>query len=420
MTNPVGLYLWAGPGTIDLLGVKYPRPRIDHQGHMRAYDPDYLRQVQAICGVTDLWATFSWGFSEAREQPHRRFITERLAGIHRLGLRAIGYVQGFNVVTDDFRDRDFFCRDVRGKLLPYSRGRSLTCPNHPATVELIRQRVQAACESGFDAVFVDNILFGLPPFFVSQQAASFFGCACAHCRQQFRHRFGYELNPAEKFGKHAIDDYLTFRSESVFAALALLRQTAERHGKGFGVNLYDFHRHHSGFYFGYDFQKIEPLLDYYLFENHAFVNENRLENGYLRQLVTATDKPVFVVSYQNGIGSEKGFSQRQLDLIFQEAAEIGYAPCLKGGEFTTRGVWHVLGLEGLQRPVVYKNPTRAFAPLAKSRLRSKPRSRLLLKLLSRAYPVIMRLVYDNDHAHRFVHCSGLMRRSLRSLQNFDW
>lgn len=414
-----GFYLWGGPGTIDLLKVKYFDPRIDENGYLEVYDPVYLERATKVLGVTDVWATFSWGFSDEREIIHREFIAQKLPGMKKLGLTVYGYVQGFNVVTDDFSEQGIFCRDPHGKLLPYSKGRSLTCPNNPAALNIIRERVGAACRLDFDGIYIDNILFGLLPFFVSREATSFFGCSCSYCRKKFEQRYGYSLQPSIKYGRKMIEDYLEFRTDSVFAALQSLRMITHGCGKRFGINLYDFHRHHAPFYFGYDFRKIEPLLDYYLIENHAFLPGNKINNCCLKSLAGSTTKPLFVVSYNNGIGMESAFTQQDLDLIYAEAAEIGYFPCIKGSEFTTNGRWHVLKLDNLKMPGQLIPSGIVRAPLEKLTLKRKPFSLWLLRFLSRFYPGIMRFFYNNRYASDILYRSGLMRLSLRSLKNYD-
>ena len=154
--NKIGLYLWGGPGIIDLLKIKYPLPKIDANSHMRAYDFEYLAKAKDILGITDLWVTFSWGFSNEHEQAHRDYIIDRLFRIKALGFTVNAYIQGFNLVTADFNDQDVFCRDPKGKLLPYSRGRSFICPNNPASLAIIKNRVALASKLDFDGIYIDK------------------------------------------------------------------------------------------------------------------------------------------------------------------------------------------------------------------------------------------------------------------------
>lgn len=173
MSRPVGLYSWGGPGTIRLLRAKYRAPRIDEDSFLRLYEPSSLAAARERLGVTDMWVTYSWGFSDATEEPDRRFLRDRLPGFRDQGIRTHAYVQGLNVVTDEFAGRDIFCRDGNGRLLPYSRGRSLTCPNNPEARRIILDRVRAASREDVDGVFVDNIVFGIPPLLVRRDFISF-------------------------------------------------------------------------------------------------------------------------------------------------------------------------------------------------------------------------------------------------------
>lgn len=306
MSRPVGLYAWGGPGTIRLLRAKYRAPRIDEDSFLRLYEPSSLAAARERLGVTDMWVTYSWGFSDATEEPDRRFLRDRLPGFRDQGIRTHAYVQGLNVVTDEFAGRDIFCRDGDGRLLPYSRGRSLTCPNNPEARRIILDRVRAASREDVDGVFVDNIVFGIPPLLVRRDFISFFGCSCRFCRPEFQARYGYPLPAAAKAGPQAIADYLDFRRLSVASLLAEASAICRSSGKSFGVNLYDPLRHTPEIFFGYGAQ--------------------------------------------------------ELGAVWGDAATLGYSPCLKASEFTTGGVWHALDLAAVRTPVAApsRSATRAW------------------------------------------------------------
>lgn len=125
--------------------------------------------------------------------------------------------------------------------------------------------------------------------------------------------------------------------------------------KVFGVNLYDPYWHTPEFYFGYSLAQLDPYLDYYLIENHALAANNR----HLIPLIEAEDKPVFIVSYRDGIGHDAAYTQQQIDTIWSEAAALGYSPALKATEFVTDGVWHALDLSAIHAPTI---SSRASGP----------------------------------------------------------
>jgi len=414
----IGLYLWGGPGIIDLLKVKYPNPKIDIEEHWQAYDDQYLAKAKNILGVTDLWVTFSWGFSDYNERHHRQFIKDKLSSIKKHGFTVHGYVQGFNLVTNDFYDQDVFCRDHHNKLMPYSRGRSFICPNNPEALKIIKERVNQACQLDFDGIYIDNIFFGLFPFFVFKNLTSFFGCSCYYCQKEFKKTYGYDLPLGMKKGQNVIKDYLEFRSDSIYKALKIIQKTAKKHKKLFGVNLYDFKKHNSKVFFGYDIKKINHLLDYYLIENHAFKNKEQVDNSHLNEVINSCGKPVFILSYKNGIGNEPGFNQQQLDLIYSEANNLNYCPCIKGSEYRTKGVWHLLNLNDLKQPqkdLPYEINHKEY----KSRLRTRPIIPYHLPFWNKYYTALMRFLYDNKYANELFHRSYIYTKGIRSIKNYE-
>ncbi|MHA6526044.1 hypothetical protein [Tessaracoccus sp. G1721] len=413
MSPSVGLYAWGGPGTIRLLRAKYRAPRIDEESFLRLYEPDALTAAGTNLGVTDMWVTYSWGFSDRTEAPDRQFLRERLPGFRRQGIRTHAYVQGLNVVTSEFAGRDIFCRDPDGRLLPYSRGRSLTCPNNPEARQIILDRVAAACGEDVDGVFVDNIIFGIPPFLVRRDYIAFFGCSCRFCRAAFQARFGYPLPAAGKAGVQVIADYLDFRRRSVEALLGEVSAVCRATGKQFGVNLYDPLRHTPEVYFGYRLADIAPLVDYHLIENHALAGADGISNGHLSPLIASADTPVFVVSYRQGIGFEPAYGAGEVDAIWSDAEALGYSPCLKVSEFTTNGVWHALDLRSV-RPPVASPSVRPGAAVAARRLRpSSLGERVVARAVEKRYAQLATAAFENDALAYALAKSGFTPRSLR-------
>lgn len=336
-----GIYAWGGPGTVRLLKTKYHQPQIDVESYLTLYDESRLKQAQQLFNLSDVWTTFSWGFSDTTEQEDYEFIIKRLKTFKKLRLRVHGYVQGFNVVTKEFKNQDIFCRDWTGHKQPYSKGRSLTCPCNPQAVKLIKERVERACQAGFDGVFVDNIIFGLPPSFVRLGLTPFFGCACVYCRKEFRKRWGYSL-PRVFTSQQRLKEYVIFRAEVVNKVVAQLSQIAHQYNKLFGVNLFDPYQINPLLFQGYHIKHLAPFLDYLFIENHSLPSRSAQGNRHVQAMISEFQKPVVVISYDQGIGYESSYTQDDIDSIYSEAMELGYIPCFKVSEFTTHHQWHTL------------------------------------------------------------------------------
>lgn len=414
-----GLYAWGGPGTIRLLKKKYHAPRINETSFMRLYDPDYLAAARHTLGVTDMWITYSWGFADATEQPDRAFAVQRLPHFRAQQIAVYAYVQGLNIVTSEFAGQDIFCCDSQGRLLPYSKGRSLTCPNKPAARQIILDRVLAACRENFTGIYVDNILFGLPPFYVRRDYVSFFGCACADCQRTFHRQFGYDL-PVDNLTSETLNDYVTFRCQSTFDLLQELSDAARAAGKLFGINLYDPYWMSPELYYGYRMEQIAPLLDYYMIENHALGYNDTIHNAHLEPLIRSElHKPTFVVSYRKGIGYDAAFGQQEIDTIWSEAATLGYAPCLKATEYITDGTWHALDITTLAQPTLASlhlspNGVNGLVDLKSSRFAE----RQIVRITSRHYARLAEMSFENKLVADWITRSEIMVAAFRKPRRY--
>lgn len=365
-----GIYAWAGPGTVRLLETKYFRPKIDKNSFLGAYDLPYLSKLKELFGVTDAFVSYSWGFSDITEQEDYAFLRSKLKHFKKLEIRTQAYVQGLNLVTREFHSVDPWCKDPWGRCVPYSPGRSFICPNNPIARDLLKGRVARATKEPVDGVYIDNILFGLPPFILSSNILPFFGCSCSFCQREFQAMFGYTLPLKEKMGQE-IKDYLQFRAESIRKLIHGLAAIVHHAKKEFGINLYDPTLRSDTLYYGYSLDTIEPYLDYILIENHSLPSQPGVNNQHLKPLLSIATKPVFVVSYKQGIGSEPQYTQSDIDLLFTESKALGYAPCLKVTEFTTNDLWHMLRLDSLSAPRLKRTPSFPSArlqPLSKSKM----------------------------------------------------
>lgn len=405
----VGIYAWGGPGTLRLLRTKYFSPRIDETSFLSLYEPETLQYFRDTYGVTDAWVTFSWGFSDEQEAEDRAFILEKLPNFQKLGIRTHAYVQGLNLVTDDFRSQDPFCRDWRGRHIPYSKGRSFTCPNNAAARNIIIDRVRAAAHLPFDGVFVDNLLFGLPPVTLRQDYLSFCGCSCVHCQNSFQKIFGYPLPLAQKKSESVVRDYLRFRTQSVHSLVGDLSNIARTNNKEFGANLFDPVSHTPEALYGYSLPTLNTHLDYLLLENHHFPQKSRNNSG-VSQLAHQHQKPVFVVSYKKGISFDAEYSPADYHQLLAEGQTLGYSPCLKATEFFTRGQWHAARTQACNIKPTYSPPLSTVSSRAKRLKRARRTDYVLTPVLQSLLTTVARW---NAQSHFFARL--LYRMRLQSL-----
>jgi len=418
----VGLYAWGGPGTIDLLKTKYHRPKIDEKSFYTLYTKKYIEHAQEKLGLTDMWLTYSWGFGDEREQEQYAYIKEVLPTIRDTGVRTYAYIQGFNVVHNDFKDADFYCRSISGKRIPYSKGRFLICPSHPDTLVHLQKRVAAALALPFDGIYIDNIIFGLMPFIVGENFSSTFGCHCTYCAKEFKNRFQYDI-PSRAHSRSELNDLLAFRTHQVTKVVRELSKMTREKEKVFGVNLFDPVLYTPELYFGYSFKELQSLLDYYLIENHAISTTlNELENKHIAELVRE-GKPTFVLSYKYGIGCEPMFSQETMNRIYEDADSLGYSPCVKGSEFTTNGVWHTFDIDAVDT-VNYTNNKRdrtsSRSELVKQSLPNHGLPvRTAWRLVDRFIPTLYTWLYHSRILWSLFVWTGLYTYTLRKERRYN-
>lgn len=402
------IYAWGGPGTIRLLRTKYQNPRIDESSFNSLYSSQSLERMRALFSITDAFVTYSWGFCEKTEQEDYAFLRKHLPSFHRLGVKTHAYVQGLNVVRSHFAD-SLHCTGESGEPLPYSRGRVLICPNNPSVHDHLCHRVDAASSEEVDGVFIDNLLFGLPPLLIASDAASFFGCACAWCKNAWSSwtdlPFESRLSTIE--GLHA---FLSFRSASMSTLLTKLSKIAHQKHKEFGVNLYDPMLRLDTLYYGYSLDEIQNYLSYFLIENHSLPVDGEHSNHHLLPLLQRK-KETFVVSYHEGIGFEPQYQQVAINAIFSEASLLRYSPCLKATEFTTNGIWHALKSRELTAPTRMSLPTPRH-PQEKRTLKSTVRERIFMRLLSLFYPKVLRILFELGIDYILLKRSETLRRAL--------
>lgn len=396
-TPRAGVYCWAGPGTERMIRLKYPHHKIDLPSVWQSYDYDQLKQAKEKLGTTDAWVSYSWGFSEQTEKPDYAFLREKLPNFHKLGIKAYAYVQGTNLVLAEHQDADYYCRDYRGRLLPYHRGRKLTCPNNPAFKAYLHHKVGLALKEDVGGVFVDNMHFGLFPLMLGKHRSTFFGCCCEHCQKRFKAETGASIPGLFYLHTDVFADYVDFRVRSLMELVRELGDQIHAAGKEFGTNSFD-PRLNTRVFYGTDLQQLAEVQDYLLFENHHLPTPKR-SNAYLEPVVQPLSKPVFVVSYKRGIGRERHYSQADFDAVYSESQKIGYLPCYKASEYTTKGVWHNLRFEQL-KPVQRIENIRLKALKSTNDMPKLPGGRLMSGFVNRFYVPALSRYYESKMVRR--------------------
>src|SRR6185369_13087754 len=131
-----------------------------------------------------------------------------------------------------------------------------------------------------------------------------------------------------------------------------LAYAVKRGNMEFGTNSFD-PKFDTKVLLGTDLKRVEKLQDYMLFENHSLPSGSR-NNAYINEVINNNkfEKPVFVVSYKKGIGYDSQFSQTDLNNIYSEDKKLPFFACVKGSEYFTKGVWHNMRLEEIEKPVI--------------------------------------------------------------------
>ena len=382
-----GLYYWAGPGTIRMTHLKYPWDRVDEKSFMGAYDLDVLTDLKEKFKLTDVFVTYSWGFGEDVEQEDYEFIVERLDNFKELGLRVHGYVQGLNLVYEDYSDKEYFCRDGFGRLIPYQRGRMMTCPNNSEFKKYFLKKIEKAIEVGFDGIYVDNVNYGMFPIPVGGKKLVGWGCKCDYCTSRFNEMFGYKMPRTVEINSREYGDMIKMRRLVMKDFLEEVSLLVRKAGLEFGSNSFD-PKYDTVEAYGYDLDVNNKLQDYLLFENYDIPARGK-NNFHLRNFFEKYKKS-FVVSYLDGIGRDGQFGQEVFDKIFTESEELGYWPCYKGTEYIDNGVWKVI-----EKDRVGKVKKIGIGRDAKKSIQRKLPFEWLAWVYEWSIPVLMRIYFEN-------------------------
>ena len=321
---------------------------------MECYDYNYLEQVKELFGVTDYWVTYSWGFSDKTEQEDREFILQRLDNFKKLDIRVHAYIQGPNLVYDEFKDTDWWALDEYQRLVPYYRGRRVCSIHNQDYVDYVVNKIENTYGLGFDGIYIDNIQHGQLgiPNQPGELPFVFCGDYSQAAQADFYKDTGSQIPRDLEADPELTNEYLQFRVRANTRFIKKLSEVTHAGNMEFGSNFYD-PKFDPTYIYAIDLKEMTDVQDYILFENHSLPTDNGdRHNGYIEELIEewGIDKDVFVVSYENGVGMSPQFTQNQIDNLFSEAENANFNVCLKGGEFTTNGIWHSLYLDDLQTP----------------------------------------------------------------------
>ncbi len=394
--SKAGIYNWAGPGTIRMVDLKYPRSKIDHHSLSNAYNYQNLKAAQEVCQITDSWVTYSWGFSPETEAEDYRFLRKKLPNFQKLGIRTHAYIQGPNLVYEEHKDQDLFCLDQNQRLIPYHRGRKMTCVNNPRFIEYLEKKVKLALREEIDGIFLDNVFFGLFPITMGNKV-SFFGCNCLYCQKLFQKKYGQKIPKIFDLNSELFFAYQDFRVKSLTRFIKYFSALAKDAKKTFGFNNLD-PKFEPKLFYGLDYQSYAKSVDYFLFENHD-APTGKGNNLHLKELFSNLKKDIFVVSYKEGIGKEKLYQQHDFDAICSEANFLGYNPCYKASEYTHHGIWQNLDFSKINKV----EATNSLWPQVPKNHRDKKVPELgISKLLNHLYVPTLEKYYEN----RFIRKIG--------------
>jgi hypothetical protein len=381
-----------------MINLKYFNPSIDHKSLMESYEDEYIKKVKGVFGITDFWASYSWGFSDKRESEDRDFLLKRIKNFKNNNIKLHAYIQGTNLVYEDFEDEDWFCRDNKGSLIPYHRGRKMTCVNNPGFVNYILSKIEKTFSFGFDGIYMDNIYNGLPPLpiFDKDIPLTFAGCACDYCKEKFRKETGQEIPTDLNKDVVLTKRYLDFRVNSTSE---FIKQTSLMVHKGrmeFGTNSQNPDLSGNLFY-GYDISELKSLQDYLLFEAISFPKDEQKEIfRKVGNIASKFSKPVFLVSYKEHIGLDKEYSNEDFELLFAESKKHNISLCIKGCEYLTNGKWHNLRVGELNKPfsIVHKTHKHVAAHMINPTIETLAKLPIISQFIKNYYTSILTLIAE--------------------------
>lgn len=311
------------------------------------------------------------------------------------------YVQGLNLVTNEFKGKDWWAKGLEGKQIPYFKGRTVTCPNNPEFREFHQNRVKKAMQFNSDGIFIDNIQMGQLAFEHQGKAYTFGGCYCQYCQSAFREKYGNEIpTNFDKADQNLLTSYFEFVTNSVTDFISDTKKLTGK--KEFGTNFYD-PGINAYITYGFDISTLMNIQDYVLFEHFIFPNEAQGRIPQLPMNIESYDKPIFSLPYKKPIAFDSEYEQNDYDLLYSTYANTRISVCLKGSEFVTKKFWHNVDPSRYKKPKVknipisfipHKTKLPFFAPLIPFSWRNYLQERTITILEnSRFFRPLMRVIF---------------------------
>ncbi len=341
------VYFWGGPSTVMMNQLKFMGAPVNEALHLAAHTPE-AAQLLVDAGFNWAYLMYNWGFPPEmeQEQAQRESFQQAVDVFHKAGLQVFGYVQLSNCVyAGTHREKDWYARDPRGKLIYYYTGRYMTCWHHPEWRQQLRHRVCEIVETGADGVFFDNPWMGMHILSLLGTWITGAGCYCERCREAYRrHSGGQDIPVHLDPGDLQTQDYLAWRAGVVWGLVDELADYARslRADIVIAENVYDAVNCNHYADFGVDLREAARISDLVMIEDHSFP---RLANDGAPVVNSITCKaarawssgtPVSTNPYIAGIGFDPVYTPRQFRRAVAEGAACGVTTIVKGTEFFDR------------------------------------------------------------------------------------
>ena len=349
------VYLWAGPGTIRMNRLKFMDAPVDEGVHFEAHTQVGAQRMREA-GFDWAYLMYDWGFPPEVEQEDWDDFTRAVRIYQEAGLRTFGYIQTSNCAySGSYREKDWYARDPRGRLIYYYTGRHMTCWLHPEWIEHLKQMVRGVIEAGAEGVFFDNPWHAGQPLSFAGTWMGGAGCYCPRCRDAYRQAHNTEipttLNPSDD---EASRTYLRWRTGVVTNTLAELAAYARALKPNVLVSANDFDAVMRPSYviYGIDLPALAKVQDTLMIEDFALprweADQRMLINNALTLRTAralAGDTPVTTIPYDKGIGFDEVYPADRFVQGVVEAAACGAPAVVKGTEFFQDGQFTLLTAE---------------------------------------------------------------------------
>ena len=355
------VYLWAGPGTVRMIRLKYMNAQVDEQVHIEAHTPVGAHRLAQEAGFNWAYLMYDWGFPPETEQEDWEAFCQAVQIYHAAGIRVFGYIQTSNCVyAGSYRRKDWYVMDASGRPFYYYTGRYMTCWSHPEWSSHLREMIRGILEAGADGIYFDNPWHGVQPVHFGGAWLGSAGCYCPRCQAAFREATGLEI-PAQidpetdEVNRH----YLRWRAEQVTGTLGMLADCARSLKPDVVVSALDIDAvmRPSYLIYGNDLSALARVQDVIMIEDFCLPGwdgtgakpatpllvNNALTLRTARALVG--DTPLSTAPIDKGMGFDAAFPPRRLQQGMAEAAACGAVMVVKGTEYVEDGTFTLLTAE---------------------------------------------------------------------------